>query len=404
MSPLSVEEHLDRILASVQPLAPRRMRLSEAFGCVLAEHIPAPFDVPPFASSAMDGFAVRAEDVASARPEAPVRLRVVSQALMGRPASGAVGQGEAILVPTGSVVPPGADSIIPVEQCTRESGELFVAAPVSPGGHIRPAGEDLRAGDLAVEPGAPLTAAELGVLAAVGVGEVNVVPPARVGILSTGDELVRPPGRLGAGQIYDSNAPMLAGQVREAEAEPVDLGRVADDPKALVDILDSAAANVDLFVCSGGVSVGGNDPVKRAFATAGEVCCLRVAMKPGGPQAFGFHGGKPFFGLPGNPLAAFVSFEVFVRPALRRMMARHAPRPVIDVTLASGGSYDDCVRFVPSRLVREGGHNVAYPCARRSNLLAGLAKADALVEVPAHTTTTAKVFKARLLAPSSRFS
>jgi molybdopterin molybdotransferase len=264
--------------------------------------------------------------------------------------------------------------------------------------------QDLRTGDLVVEPGARLTAASLGLLAAVGAEDVDVVPPARVGILSTGDELVRPPGRLGPGRIYDSNAVMLAGQVREAGAEPVDLGTAPDDPGALLTILDAAAPGVDVLLCSGGVSAGGNDPVRGAFAYGDEVSCLRVAMKPGGPQAFGFHAGKPFFGLPGNPVSAFVSFEVFVRPALRRMMALEESRPRLAVCLQEVvPSSDDFVRFVPSRLVLEGGTITASPCARHSNLLAGLAQADALVEVPARSTTGA-VFAARLLGASSKLT
>jgi molybdopterin molybdotransferase len=403
MIPLSVDEYLERVLSSVQRLTPRRVALLDAFGCVLAEPVRARFDLPPFISSAMDGFAVRAEDLAFASPEAPVQLRVVGEALMGRPATVAVGRGEAILVPTGGVVPEGADSVVPIEQCGRDGDRLFFYGPVQTGHHLRAAGEDLRAGEIALQAGSPVEPAQLGLLATAGAAEATVIPRARVGIVSTGDELVRPPGSLGPGQIYDSNGPMLAGQVREAGAVAVDLGRSADDAAALLSVLESAAG-VDALVCSGGVSAGGYDPVRRAFAFGDEVCCVSVAIKPGRPQAFGFVGGKPFFGLPGNPVAAFVSFEVFVRPALRRMMALDEARPLVDVTLDTCYSNDDCVRFVPSTLSDEGERLVASPCARQSNLLRGLARADALVEVPARTTMQAEVFKARLLAASSDFS
>ena len=389
--PLTVDEYCRRILVAVRPLPPRRVLLAEAFGCVLLEEVRAGFDLPPFASSAMDGFALRAEDVASATMEAPVRLAVVAEALMGKPAGVRLGKGEAIVVPTGAVMPEGADTVVPIEDCIRRGDRVWVTAPAPKDRHVRSAGEDLNAGELVIEPGRPLSAADLGALAAAGAARVTVVPRARVGILSTGDELVRPAGALGAGQIYDSNAFMLAGQVREAGAEPVDLGRLPDDPDVLLSALDAAHADVDAFVCSGGVSAGENDPVKRAFASGGEICCVEVAIQPGRPQAFGIRREKPFFGLPGNPLAALVGFEVFVRPGLRRMTSLDEHRPAVAATLDGDvGAHIANFRFVPARLRQEAGTLIASPQGgRRSNLIAGLARADALVEVPPGSALTA---------------
>jgi molybdopterin molybdotransferase len=387
---LSVDEYCDLILGSVTRLPHRRVALHDALGCVLAEQVLAEFDLPPFASSAMDGFAVRAADIAIASEETPAQLAVVGEVSMGKAPGSSLERGEAIAIPTGAVVPEGADAIVPNELVVRRGGHILVFGPIPQGRHVRPAGEDLARGEVVVDEGSTLSAADLGALAASGTAEVTVVPRAKVGILSTGDELVRPAGALRAGQIYDSNAFMLAGLVREAGAQPIDLGPLPDDPEALVSALDAPGADVDAFICSGGVSAGKNDPVKGAFASGSEVCCVDVAVQPGRPQAFGIRQGKPFFGVPGNPVAAFVSFELFVRPGLCKMMGRAERRRAIEATLdGTVKAPEDCVRFVMAGLRREGATLIATPRAgQHSNLLAALARADALVEVPPGSSIT----------------
>jgi molybdenum cofactor synthesis domain-containing protein len=384
---LAIDEHRARILTSVRRLAPRSAALGDALGCVLAQDVTAPRDLPPFASSAMDGYAVRTADIASASDDAPVRLRVVGEISMGRAPTVDVGPGEAVAVSTGCVAPNGADAVVPVELTEHDRGDVLVLRALPPDKHIRPAGEDVRAGDLLLAAGRRLGPPDLGALAACGLADVSVIPRARVAIVSTGDELVRPPAPLEAGQIYDSNSHVLAACVREAGAEPVDAGPVGDDPQLLRSTLDRMADDVDAFVCSGGVSMGEHDPVKRAFERGGEISFANVAMQPGRPQAFGTWRRRPFFGLPGNPISVYVSFEVFVRPALVAMMGRSDERAVVAAVL--DGELDapkTRTRFARVRIRRDGDAFIATPeGGHQSNLLVTFARADGLVEIPAGT-------------------
>jgi molybdenum cofactor synthesis domain-containing protein len=391
---LPVRDYLTQIVAAVRPLATRRVALADALGCVLGSDIVARRDLPPFVSSAMDGYAIRAADIASASSGAPVQLRIVGEVAMGTSPSVAVGPGEAVIVSTGCVVPPGADAVIPVELTHIDGDEVLVLRALAPGKHVRPAGEDVRNGELVMGAGRRLHPPDLGALAGCGVGEVAVIPRARVGVISTGDELVRPPGPLADGQIYDSNAFVLAACVREAGAEPLDGGPVGDEPSGLIAALDLIADDVDAFVCSGGVSMGAHDPVKGAFASDGEhggdVSFVNVAMQPGRPQAFGHWRGKPFFGLPGNPISVYVSFEVFVRPALAQMMGRPDDRRTIDAVL--DGELEapaTRARYARVRVRRDGGRFIATPeGGHQSNLLITFSRADGLVEIPAGTSIT----------------
>lgn len=379
-----IEQHRARILAAVRRLAPVRTATSDALGKALAEMVVSPIDLPPFRSSAMDGFAVRAQDITGASEDTPVRLRVVGEARMGSAGDVDVSEGEAVVMPTGGVVPPGSDAVVPIELCDRRGDEVDVLRELPSGKHVRPAGEDVRKGDGLVGYGFRLKPADIGALASAGIDAVDVIPAARVGILSTGDELVAPGEDLADGQIYDSNRLTLAALVEDFGATPIQGRAVGDDPTALIAALDELAPNVDLFVCSGGVSMGERDPVKAAFAGGGDIQFAQVAMQPGRPQAFGAWRGRPFFGLPGNPVSVFVSFEVFVRPALLEMMGRFDERGIVMLPL-----YGELhaprtrTRFARVRFEQDG---VAPTGTNQSNLLVALSRADGLVEVPAGRT------------------
>lgn len=379
---MPVEAYRELVLSAVDAPAPARMPLRSAYGCVLAADLCAPRDLPPFPSSAMDGYAVRSADVAGASPEAPAVLRVAGEVPMGRPAPEALTAGRALAIPTGGMMPAGADAVIPHELCRRQGDRLLVDSPPAAGANVRPPGEDIHRGEVLVPKGRRLGAADLGALAAGGWSEVDAFPPVRVAVLSTGDELVDPGVEPAPGQIHESNSFMLEGLIRQAGAIPQYAGRVNDDPEALLRAL-AAAPGAGAFVCSGGVSAGVNDPVRRAFAGVDAVGCIQVAVQPGRPQAFGTWLDRPFFGLPGNPMAALVGFELFVRPALNKMMGLNPqPRYLAAVLEGDLPAAPECPRYFPVRLARTGSGVVARATGRRrSNQLGALAQADGLVEV-----------------------
>jgi molybdopterin molybdotransferase len=314
---IPVEEAQAAVLAACRPLAPRLVPLAEALGCVTAGTVVAGHDVPSFANSAMDGFAVRAADTAAA----PVTLEVVGTAAAGAAPGVAVGPGQAVRIMTGAVVPAGADAVVMVERTSAAGGvgRVTVQVAAGPGDHVRHPGEDLRAGQVLFEPGTELGPGHLGVLASVGLTTVEVVPPARVGVLSTGDELTSAPGPLRPGQIRDSNRPTLLALVAQAGWVPVDLGSVPDDEAAITAAIEGGVAGCDAILTSGGVSVGDFDYVKAVLDRLGDMHWWQVAVRPAKPLAFGTVAGTPVFGLPGNPVSSMVSFELFARPALRQM-------------------------------------------------------------------------------------
>ena len=384
---IPVEEARRRMLTPIHPLPAQARPLHDAFGCVVAADVASPGDLPSFTSSAMDGFAVRAADVATASSDRPVGLRLAGEVRMGEMPAAEVAPGLAVSIPTGGVVPPGADCVIPVERCVVEENRVLVLGPAAPGTFIRPAGEDVRRGDVLVPAGRRLLGPDLGLLASAGLGSVDVRPPARVVVLSTGDELVEPGTPVRPGRVPDANAFTLEGAVRETGAVPLRAGIVADDPRALMRALEGHRTGADVLLTSGGVAVGERDPVKAAFAGRGGVEFVEVAMQPGKPQAFGTFDGLPFFGLPGNPVSVFVSFEVFVRPALMRMMGRPEDRPRIVARLETelGGPAEKAV-FARVRVRRDGdGWTAASTGARRSNLLGTASRANGLAVVPAGT-------------------
>jgi molybdenum cofactor synthesis domain-containing protein len=318
---VSLEEAQAAVLAAARPLPPEVVPLAEALGTVLAEEVRAGDPVPPFACSAMDGYAL-----ASSSEQAPIERRVVRRILAGDPPGAALGAGEAVRIMTGAPLPPGADAVCMLEEAQPSADARRVVLLHAPerGEHVRRAGEDVTAGAVVMTPGVRLGPRHLGVLASVGVAALRVRRRPVVGVLSTGSELCPAPAPLGPGQIRDSNRYLLTALVRAAGAEPLDLGIVRDDEDVAAQVIADAGARCDLVLTSGGVSVGDRDVVKAVL----ERCCphlaqeLAVAIKPAKPLAFGVLASDTLLiGLPGNPVSSAVSFELFVRPALSRLQA-----------------------------------------------------------------------------------
>ncbi|HET6690255.1 MAG TPA: gephyrin-like molybdotransferase Glp, partial [Miltoncostaeaceae bacterium] len=353
---ISVEEARARILAHFAPLEAVATPLLEAAGQVLAEDVRAGFDIPPLANTAMDGYAVRAEDTRGARHEAPLTLRVTGYLAAGTVFEGSVGPGEAVRIMTGAPLPAGADAIVPFEETdeqdaagaggygTRPGADLDalrgrervrIDVEARPGANVRVAGEDVRAGEVVLPRGTVVQAAQVGVLASLGLDWVTVVRRPVVAILSTGDELLRPGEPLTPGKIYDSNAFGLAAQVTAFGGVPRVLDVALDTVEALTARIREGLAEADLLVTSAGVSRGDFDVVKTVLANEGEVGFWTVRMKPGKPLAFGTfrgpRGAVPHLGLPGNPVSAMMTFELFGRPALFTMLGKPEawPRPVV---------------------------------------------------------------------------
>jgi len=375
----------EAVLSQIHPLPPLELPLTDAYGCVTAAAVTAAVDLPEFASSGMDGFAVRAADVADASPDAPAELKVVGRAMIGQRPDATVGMGEAMKIATGAPIPGGADAVIPVEN-TGASGDLVrVFDTAAVGRHVRPQGEDVRVGDVLVAAGKRIGAPEIGLLANAGVPHPLVHPRPRVIVFSTGDELIAPTESPSFGQVRDANAYTLFGALREAGAIPVMAGIVRDDPEQLKEAVLSYEIQADAFVSSGGVSVGERDVVKAAFYRHGDVAFSKVAMQPGMPQGFGFLEGKPFFGLPGNPVSVFVSFEMFVRPAILKMMGRaNLGRPEVSAALTGSieGPRDKSV-FVRVDVTRGAeGWSAAPTGGRGSNLISTVARANGLAVLP----------------------
>jgi molybdopterin molybdotransferase len=381
----SVEEVRTMILERVPVLAPIELPLQEAFGCVLAADMVAEGDMPAFSSSAMDGFAVRASDVSEATADQPASLRIVGEVRIGREPEATVGAGEAVRIATGAPIPAGADAVVPIEHCVSKEESVLILRPFPEGASVRPIGQDVGAGQVLVPEGRRLSGPELGLLASSGRGHALVHPRARVAVLSTGDELVDPGRQASFGQVRDANAYTLFGGVRDAGAVPYLGGIIPDDPDALKEAVLGLASRADCFVSSGGVSVGERDVVKKAFFKRGDVDFYRVAMQPGMPQGFGRIDDVPYFGLPGNPVSVFVSFEVFIRPALLKMMGRRDIfRPHIMAALdADISGPRDKLQFARVRVWREQGvWHAAATGPSASNLLSTVAKANGLAIIP----------------------
>jgi molybdenum cofactor synthesis domain-containing protein len=375
------------VLAQCTPLRPRRLALDHALGCVVSEDILATEAVPPFANSSMDGYAVRAVDTAAA----PVRLDVIGSVAAGHLFDGTLRPGQAVRIMTGAPFPAGADAVCMVEHCEDDgAGAVTITQPVAPGQFVRLPGRDVDVGDLVVGEGTALTPAHLGDLANQGIAEVMVHPHPRVGVLSTGDEVFGGNGALPPGRIRDANRHSLLALIRREGWEGIDLGVAPDDADALAEAL-AESARCDAVVSTGGVSVGDSDLVRVVLARLSDdtMRWMQVAIRPAKPLAFGrlAQSGTPVFALPGNPVSSVVSYELFVRPALR-ILGGHTDlhRPV--VTAISDGELrrtpDGKVHFLRGwlRLDRRGGWHVLAETAQESNQLHALAAANALIVVP----------------------
>jgi molybdopterin molybdotransferase len=376
---LSIDEALARVLARARPLAAERVPVAAAAGRVLAEDVAARVDLPPFASSAMDGFAVRAADL-------PGSLPVVFRIAAGLPAVRPLAPGEAMEISTGGAVPEGADAVVPIEIVVESDNKIEVGDHIRSGAHVRPRGGDVRAGDALLEAGTVLRAAQVGALAAVGVAEVLCARRPTVVVLSTGTELRTPGEELRHGEIYESNGPMLAAAFETAGALVERIGPIADDEEAHRAALERGLA-ADVLVSSGGVSVGPHDLVRRILAELGvEEDFWGVAVRPGKPLAFGSRGATLVFGLPGNPVSSLVAVELFVRPALLALQGAAQPGPRyrsarLAATLPRNAARDELVR---ARTRDDAGETVVEPLSgQESHMIARAAGADALVLVPA---------------------
>jgi molybdenum cofactor synthesis domain-containing protein len=385
---IPLDEARARVLSDCVPLPPRPHALAEALGLVVAQDVIASELIPPFNNTGVDGFAVRSADTAAAGPGTPVRLLVSGTLAAGAASDGEVGPGQALRIMTGAPMPSGADAAVMVEH-TKPSDdghhvELFAAAHA--GDNVRPAGDDVRPGDLVVPAQTVLGAGHLGVLASLGMVEVLAHPRVRVGVVSTGDELVEGSSPLGPGQIRDSNRRTLLALLAEAGCEPVDLGLIRDDERLIAEAFERGAATCDALVSSGGVSMGEFDFVKRVLDHVGQMNWMQVAIKPAKPLAFGHVAGKPTFGLPGNPVSSMVSFELFARPALRQMMGHTVlDRPHLRARAPKGLSRRPDGRVQFFRVVAEWVHDhfeVVPAGGQGSHQLTGMAGANGLAVVP----------------------
>ncbi|MCX4823729.1 molybdopterin molybdotransferase MoeA [Streptomyces sp. NBC_01142] len=414
----SVDDHLEDILGTIRPLDPIELQLPDAQGCVLVEDVTVAVALPPFDNSSMDGYAVRTADVAGATEEFPAVLTVIGDVAAGSGGLPTVGPGQAARIMTGAPLPPGAEAVVPVEWTDGgtgggaattmrpageapegASGEVRVHRPVEARAHVRARGSDVQAGDLALEAGTVLGPPQIGLLAAIGRGTVRVRPRPRVVVLSTGSELVQPGEELGEGQIYDSNSFALCAAARDAGALSYRVGAVTDDADTLRATIEDQLIRADLLVTTGGVSVGAYDVVKEALSSVGDedvpgsgIDFRKLAMQPGKPQGFGSIGPEhtPLLALPGNPVSSYVSFELFVRPAIRALMGlEDVRRPTVRAVLKADkplsspsgkrqflrGAYDP----EPGSVTPVGGSG--------SHLIAALAHADCLIVVPEADTS-----------------
>jgi molybdopterin molybdotransferase len=387
----SVEEHLQSVLTGVEPLQPLDVTLVDARGCVLAEDVTAPWPLPAFDNAQTDGYAVKAADLLAASDGKPVTLRVIDDVPAGYRASVELREGAAIRVMTGAPLPEGAEAIVPMDWTDGGMPEVRVTHSVARGANVRRRGDDVSLGELVASKGRVLGPREIALLAAVGRGRVSVHPQPRVVIISIGSELVEPGSPLSPGLIADSNGVTIAAAVQEAGAIAYRVGPLPDDASTLLATLEDQLVRADLIVTTGGVSAGAYDTVKAVLSRLGTVDFTKVAMQPGMPQGHGSLGpdATPIFTLPGNPVSAYVSFEVFVRPVIRRMLGHsRIYRPVVRAVLVDPlPSPAGRRQFARGHLAVEDGRYVVRPAGGQgSHMLGTLAKANALVVVPEDIT------------------
>jgi molybdopterin molybdotransferase len=371
----SIDEARATLLAAVRPLPPVDVPVADALGLVLAEDVAAAHDVPSFANSAMDGFAVRAGDAGR-------RLRLAGESRAGAPFAGTLGEDEAVRISTGAALPAGADGILQVELADVDGDHVVLRDAVPPGRNVRGPGEDLRAGATVLTRGMRLGPAELGVAIGAGRMAVRCAPRPRVAVVTTGDELVPAGTPLAPGHIHDSNGPTLAALAARSGAEVAGRGHVGDDPEATREVIAQALDVADMVVLAGGVSVGPHDHVKPALAELGVRELLwRVALRPGKPTWMGERDGTLVLGLPGNPVSAYVTFLLFARPALAALQGADASVPrstaTLGVAVERHPDRDECVR------VRRAPDGTVHPTGPQgSHVLSSLLGAEALAIVP----------------------
>ncbi|MER6115608.1 molybdopterin molybdotransferase MoeA [Streptomyces sp. A0642] len=417
----SVDEHLEDILAAVRPLEPIELQLPEAQGCVLVEDVMVEIALPPFDNSSMDGYAVRVADVEGATEEFPAVLTVIGDVAAGDAGllgDQRVGPGEAARIMTGAPLPAGAEAVIPVEWTDGGTGggpavtmrahsdapegargEVRVHRPVEARAHVRARGSDVRPGDLALRAGSVVGPPQIGLLAAIGRSTVKVRPRPRVVVISTGSELVQPGEELTGGQIYDSNSFALTAAARDAGAIAYRVGAVTDDAETLRATIEDQLIRADIVVTTGGVSVGAYDVVKEALSPVGDedepgggVDFRKLAMQPGKPQGFGSIGPDhtPLLALPGNPVSSYVSFELFVRPAIRTLMGLpEVNRPTARASLVTDKALSSPAgkrQFLRGTYDAQAG-TVTPVGGSGSHLIAALAQADALIVLPEDVTS-----------------
>jgi molybdopterin molybdotransferase len=390
--PMPVDEHLALILEQVRELPAYDQPLLETLGLPAITDVVAPISLPVFDNSAMDGYAVVFRDVAEATPERPVHLPVVGEIAAGQTQIFGMSPGTAVRIMTGAPIPTGCTAVVPVEDTDDGVAKVLINRAPTDGQHIRRAGEDIAKGDVVLRAGDRMDARRVGLLASVGIGRIETRPRPRVVIMSTGSELVEPGEALGRDSIYDANSYLLAAAARHAGAIAYRVSASPDDPETFVEALTDQLVRADVVVTSGGVSKGTHDVVKEALSELGTVTFREVAMQPGKPQGFGVIGedDTPIFTLPGNPVSSYVSFELFVVPALRKMMGL-APlnRPLVrarisgEVTSIKGrrqflrGSFES----------RIGGSVVTPVGGTGSHLMGGLAQANSLIVLAEDTTS-----------------
>lgn len=390
---LSVEDALEQILSVIKPMPAEAIRVTQGLGHVLAKDVHAPISLPPFPNSSMDGFAVRSGDVAGAGAESPVRLRVVMDIPAGTAPARAITQGEAARIMTGAPMPDGADAVIPVEQtdATWDGGaenplpdNITIFRSADPGAYVRPAGEDVQSGQLVLAAGTVLRPQDVGILVALGFSELEVIRQPRVVIVSTGDELVEAGEPLAPGQIRDVNSHTISGLVTTYGGIPHRLPIARDTLDDVRHLFRTALAQQpDMIVSSAGVSVGTYDVVRTVIDELGAVQFWRVNVRPGKPLAFGNLGQVPFFGLPGNPVSAMVTFDVFVRPALLKLTGQSDDSHTVNAIVGEDMKSDGRRSYVRVTLTHENGKLTAHPTGTQSSgALMSMVLADGLLIVP----------------------